>query len=147
MRQVPEINSKPDGHSGQRGAVLVEMAFTLPIMALIFLIIIDGGLAIREHQLLQNAAREGARYATQWQGAAEVDIKRRVVEYCAEEHITVALDAVNVAPYDIPIGPNQSARGTSVTVSYTRQNLFLGPPLVPSSSMTLTGRAIFRNLF
>ncbi len=48
----------------EEGAILVEMAFVLPILALIFIIIIDGGLAIREHQLLQNAAREAARFAS-----------------------------------------------------------------------------------
>jgi len=45
----------------QRGAALVEMALILPVLAILFLGIIQFGLILREHQIVQNAAREGAR--------------------------------------------------------------------------------------
>jgi Flp pilus assembly protein TadG len=55
MRQVLKTTRN------QRGAALVEMALVLPILAILFLGIIQFGLVLREHQIVQNAAREGAR--------------------------------------------------------------------------------------
>ena len=40
------------------------MALVLPLLTLLLIGIINMGLVIREHQVLQNAAREGARYST-----------------------------------------------------------------------------------
>ena len=48
----------------QRGTALIEMALVLPLLTLLLIGIINMGLVIREHQVLQNAAREGARYST-----------------------------------------------------------------------------------
>ena len=45
------------------GSVLVELAFAIPIMTLIMVLIVDVGLIVREHQVIQNAAREGARFS------------------------------------------------------------------------------------
>jgi len=124
------------------------MAFVLPILALIFLIIIDGGLAIREHQLLQNAAREGARFASLPPGASEAEIKQRVINYCAGEKIVIGAGDITVDKnYDIPIAGGIVAKGTLVTASYSRQMLLLGAPLLPSNNITLTGKSVFRNLY
>ena len=132
----------------QEGALLVEMAFVMPIFALIFLAIIDGGLAIREHQILQNAAREATRFASLPPGATDNVIRQKVVDYCMEEKIPIDAAAdVTIAPYDIPLGGGLYADGKIVTVSHSRQMLILGAPLLPSSSIRLTGRSVFRNLF
>ena len=45
----------------QRGTALIEMAMILPLLTLLLVGIVNMGLMIREHQVLQNAAREGAR--------------------------------------------------------------------------------------
>jgi hypothetical protein len=45
------------------GAVLVELALILPLLTLLVLGIINLGMVIREHQVIQNAAREGARFS------------------------------------------------------------------------------------
>jgi len=146
MKQVLEVGQVRTGRN-EKGAILVETAFTLPIVALIMLIIIDGGLAIREHQLLQNAAREGARFASLEDGTPEADIKQRVVNYCLEENIVVNPADVTVSAVNIPVGGGIFAEATQVTVSYTKQMLILGAPLLPSNTITLTGRSVFRNLF
>jgi hypothetical protein len=148
MRQAHrKMKRKRESSCRQEGALLVEMAFVLPIFAIIFLIIIDGGLAIREHQLLQNAAREGAHYASLYQGISQAEIKQVVVDYCAEEHLVVNPANVTITPHDIPLSGGFFAQGFMVTVSYTKQMLILGAPLLPSGQITLTGSSVFRQLY
>ncbi len=141
-------------HSGEQGAVLVEMAFALPLLALIFVSLLDLGLMIREYQVLQNAAREGTRYSvtpsnqisikpTTEQAAALSDIQNRVVQYCAEERITIAAANVTVnQAYGWP-----AACQSEITVTYTRPLFLLGRPFLPFSAITLTGRSVFQNLY
>jgi Flp pilus assembly protein TadG len=140
----------------EKGAVLVEMAFMLPILTLIFLMVIDIGLVVREHQLLQNAAREGAHYSALKQNwisplnptATLLKIQQVVVDYCAAENITISTANVSVDQnYTIPLGGGLTAKGSLVTVTYTRPMLVLGRPLLPSGSMDLQARAVFRNLY
>jgi len=128
----------------------------LPILTLIFLMVIDIGLVVREHQLLQNAAREGAHYSALKQNwisplnptATLLKIQQVVVDYCAAENITISTANVSVDQnYTIPLGGGLTAKGSLVTVTYTRPMLVLGRPLLPSGSMDLQARAVFRNLY
>ncbi len=138
--------------AGERGAVLVEMAFALPLLALVFLCIIDLGLIVREYQLLQNAAREGARFSSlpinqiafaDDKPATIAAIKQFVVDYAAQEKITVDPNNVTInQTYPIP-----GACGSEITVTYTRSMLLLGVPILPSNTITLTGRSVFHNLY
>ncbi|PYR71259.1 MAG: hypothetical protein DMF88_00460 [Acidobacteria bacterium] len=50
-------------HRDERGAALVEMALTLPLMLLVSAGIFEFGRAYQTWQVLTNAAREGARIA------------------------------------------------------------------------------------
>lgn len=47
--------------SPQRGSQLVELALVLPIFLVLGLIVAEGAGVVRAHQVLNNAAREGAR--------------------------------------------------------------------------------------
>lgn len=125
----------------------MEFAFTLPIMALVFLIVIDLGLAVREHQLLQNAAREAARFASLPPGASDADIKQRAVNYCAEEKIVVDPNNVTVTRFYIDPTAVPAVFATRITVSYSRRMLIFGAPILPSGNIALTGVSTFRNLF
>ena len=138
--------------SGEQGAVLVEMAFALPLLALVFLCIIDLGLVVREYQLVQNAAREAARYsalpANQMSlnanpAAILNDIKSFAVQYAANEHITINPGNVQV-DQNVPIPTNC---GSQITITYQRPMLLLGAPILPTTTITLTARAIFYNLY
>ncbi len=138
--------------SSERGAVLVEMAFALPLLALVFLCIVDLGIIVREYQLVQNAAREGARFSSlpinqivmaDDPAATTAAIKQFVVQYAAQENISID-------PNDVAI--NQfygvsTACGSEITVTYTRSMLLLGVPFLPSNTITLTGRSVFHNLY
>jgi Flp pilus assembly protein TadG len=134
--------------SCQRGSILVETAFVLPIIAIIFIIAVDLGLAVREHQLLQNAAREAARFASLPPGdATDAEIQQRVINYCAGEGITVNPADVTINRYYIDPAAVPAVYATEITVSYTTQMLLLGAPFLPSGNVTLTGRSVFRNLY
>ena len=138
----------------QRGTALIEMALVLPLLTLLLIGIINMGLVIREHQVLQNAAREGARYST-LQGnrialagdATEQAIKTRVQRYLAQERITIALSDVTVNQnYTYPVNASP-VTASKVTVSYPRSMLIPAGWLWPFGPLTLTGQAVFRNLY
>src|SRR5436309_14615400 len=94
----------------QRGTALIEMAMILPLLTLLLVGIVNMGLMVREHQVLQNAAREGARYSalqghriemvngqvTTAGAATEQAIKTRVQQYLAQEKITIATSDVTI---------------------------------------------------
>ncbi len=147
----------------EQGAVLVELALVLPLFAAFLLVIADLGLVLREYQVVQNAAREGARYSiiqTSWidprnPGATEAAIKQRVLDYLAQEGIRdVAVEAITVSQtYPIEVN-GMTLYGSSITVSYQRPLLFSGAGFesfrfgfLPFPTVTLTGRAVFRNLY
>ena len=141
--------------SPQKGAVLVELAIVLPLLVLLLLGAIDLGIVIREHQILQNAAREGARFSSlprNWispvnPNASEAQIKQRVIDYLAQENITVnAADITVDQQYPIVVG-GLTLRGSRIAVTYNRQLLVAGAPLLPFAQVTLAGQSVFRNLY
>src|SRR6266446_5484485 len=87
----------------QRGAALVEMVMILPVLTILFLGIVQFGLVLREHQIVQNAAREGARLSsmpkynisafdsttTPTDAQVRAKIQNLVVQYMNQENITI----------------------------------------------------------
>ena len=131
---------------------MVEFAIILPLLLFMLVGIVDFGLIIREHQILQNGAREGARisilsgYRVISPGdAAETAIKNQIVQYLQQEGITIAAGDVTVNQnYLIDLG-GVFATGSKITVSYSRPLLVgNGWPFGPA---TLKSEAIFRNLY
>src|SRR5258705_12581107 len=97
MRRIS--NNNGIAHNNEQGSVIVELALTLPLLAILILGSIDMGVIVREHQLMQNAAREGARFSAQ--PANNIDpsnptatansIRDKVVSYLAQENISVTV--------------------------------------------------------
>jgi len=150
MKRVLESRRERD----DRGAVLVEMALVLPLLALLLMIVIDLGLVIQDHQVIQNAAREGARISSlqaNWINpvnptASEADIKQRIIDYLQGERITVnAGDITLDQNYPIPVGAI-TPFGSEVTITYNRP-LLIQAGWLPATALTLTGRAVFRNFY
>ena len=140
----------------ERGAVIVEFALVLPLLALLFLTVIDLGLVVHESQVLQNAAREGARFSAlpiSWIDpinpvATEAAIRQRVTDYCAEEGVVVAPGSITInQSFPIDVGGGLSALGSEIVVSYERPFLIPGAPLLPFTRVTLSSRAVFRNFY
>jgi Flp pilus assembly protein TadG len=78
----------------RRGAAVVETAFVIPICLLFLLGIYEYGRFIMVRQLLDNAAREGARYAVvHTQGKTTLDVQNVVDQYLAGQGMQ--LDAYN----------------------------------------------------
>jgi Flp pilus assembly protein TadG len=130
------------------------MALVLPILLFLFVGIVDYGLILREYQILQNAAREGARLSVlpsySIQNSDEPNdvlaaIQARVVNYLAQEQITIAAADVTVNQNaTINLG-GVNASASQITVVYTR-SLLIGNGW-PFGPVTLAGEAIFRNLY
>jgi Flp pilus assembly protein TadG len=142
----------------QRGAVLIELVVVLPILLILFVGVVDFGLILREYQILQNGAREGARMSMMdqyriaggstpaKQDAIRDVIRQRVVDYLAAEQITIALASVTVNQNaKIDIGGGKFAGASEITVSYTRSLLIANN--WPFGPLALRGQAIFRNLY
>lgn len=53
----------PQASTGQAGQAAVEVALLLPVLAVVFLAVVQVGLVARDHVLVVHAAREGARAA------------------------------------------------------------------------------------
>lgn len=140
--------------SGEQGQVIIEFAFVVPLLGLILLCIVDLGLVVREYQVVQNAAREAARYSAQEinqmsrrspaeAASIEADIQNFAARYAAQEGITIDPSWVLVTQrYAIP-----DNCGSQITITYPRQFLLLGAPLLPTGTVTLTARALFYNLY
>ena len=49
---------------GDRGQATVELALVLPLVAVLVLVVLQAGLVVRDHLLVEHAAREAARAAS-----------------------------------------------------------------------------------
>jgi len=155
---MKRANSQTPEKDKQKGAVIVEFAIILPILVILLLGTMEVGSIARDYQVLQNSAREGARFSTlpgnqistaQNPTAVLQTIQNRVVAYLQNENITVApADVVVDQAYPVQIGV-LTVMGSHVTVQYNRTLIFPGvSSLIPSlGSLQLTGNAVFRNFY
>jgi Flp pilus assembly protein TadG len=171
MKRISNKNGPSDAR--QRGSVIVELALMLPLMAILVLGATDLGIIVREHQILQNAAREGARFsaqpanniATSNPTATANAIRDKVINYLAEERINITstnctedvpnkqwnCGAITIRQhYPIPTvvdGVTLTELGSSVSVTYNRSFLFKGGSLFQFNTVSLNGNAVFHNLY
>src|SRR4030095_11955672 len=101
-----------------RGTALIEMAFTLPLLLLISIGIIEFGRAFQTWQVLTNAAREGARVAV-LAGISDSMVTARVNEYIQagvlDASVTPTISIQRNATISYGTG---TATGSRVSVSY-----------------------------
>lgn len=144
-------------HSRQRGATAVEVAIVAPLLGLLFVGIINVGLLVWEHQVIQNAAREGARFAalpvncvpcSANQAQTLNNIKQFVVGYALQQNVTLDPSTITVNwAYPIPSG-GDVLLGTQIVITYPRSALLTGASgLLGFSQATLSAQAVFRNLY
>lgn len=140
----------------EKGVAAVELAIILPLFGILLLGIIEVGQLARDHQVLQNGAREGARFSslpsnrmagTADPAAVETIIKNRIIAYLARERITVAAGNITVNQgYTMPLaGINVPA--SEITIVYNRPVLFPGIANWFTLTTTVQGRAVFRNFY
>ncbi|MFY9556133.1 MAG: TadE family protein [Blastocatellia bacterium] len=174
MRQAHNISDKGDPDKRDAGAILIELALVMPFLVILFITIVDLGLLIREHQVLQNAAREGARFSSlpqnciscrpvacadcvggcggpgcKTQAQVQAAIAAHVVNYMAQEGITISASNITINqcfPISVTVGGSTiTAFASEVTITYDRALLVSPSPAVGDA--TLTGRAVFRDLY
>ena len=132
-----------------------ELAVIVPLFAILLLGVIEVGSMTREHQVLQNAAREGARFSAMAGNringypAVEARIKDRVIAYLQNEKITLNPADININQNYLMKVNGVNVLGSEITISYQRHVMFTGVSnwisLGPIS--TLRSRAVFRNFY
>jgi Flp pilus assembly protein TadG len=127
------------GRRNRRGAAVVELAFTAPILFLLVFGMIDVGRAVMVQNLITNAARDGARAAV-LDGATADAIEAHVIEY---------LNASSVAGASVAVSPNPiTTAGLGDPVSVTVQVPFGSVSWLPASKYfqdaTLTATVVMR---
>ena len=136
---------------GEKGSVLMELALVLPLLILIVMLVLEGSKLVRTHQVLNNAAREGARLSVQPENqGVTADITTEVINYASQNGVPLAAGDVTInqsAQIAMPSGVSISASQVTVTHNYTMSYLsvftFLGVP----GTYTLRGSAEFRNFY
>jgi Flp pilus assembly protein TadG len=137
--------------TSQRGAALIEMALTFPLLLLVAVGIFEFGRAYQTWQVLTNAAREGARVAVLPNPTDSPDTRVRTYLQIGglnyDSSVGVAVDPVTVS-----LGTGGTASASQVTVTYPFSFIVLQPvvQLVVSGSttgapITLTAQATMRN--
>jgi Flp pilus assembly protein TadG len=141
--------------SRENGVAAAELALILPLFAILLLGIMEIGSMARDHQVLQNAAREGARFSAlpdnQIQGVAAVEtrIKDRIISYLANEKVTVAASDITVnQDYTMSVG-DVFVTASEITIAYRRPVMFTGISnwIALGATSTLHGKALFRNFY
>jgi Flp pilus assembly protein TadG len=134
---------------GERGTAIPEFAVVLPLLLFLGVVVFEGAAMIRTHQVLNNAAREGARFAV-LEEMEPAQLQQVVVTYAA-------LNDVEIEPAEVAVDQQQSIPGpdgalmsssvVTVTHQYELEILPNIPGFSPTNSFTLVGRAEFRNFF
>ena len=129
----------------------------LPLLTVLLIGVVNLGLVVREFQILQNAAREGAHYsslvgseiATAADATAmETAIQNQVKDYLAQEGITIAASDVTVnQTYPLNVGGGLTVTGSKITVTYSRPTLIALSSWLPLGSVDLKGESVFRNFY
>jgi len=111
----------------ERGAAMLEMALTLPLLLLVCVGILEFGRAYQTWQVLTNAAREGARVAV-LPGVTDSAVQSRVRTYMTAGQLPNA-DAAGVVidrNQTLSIGVG-NATASQVTVNYPFDFIMLDP--------------------
>jgi Flp pilus assembly protein TadG len=122
---------------GERGAELLELAITLPLLLVVFAAMLDFAVLFQRYQVVTNAAREGARVGILPDYAA-ADVRARVATYLTQSGLTDTAPLPGVNYTSVGAGPGGSTMSVvTVTVQYPHQFIFLGPAigLVGGNSM------------
>jgi Flp pilus assembly protein TadG len=139
--------------NGERGAALLEVALTLPLMLLVAVGIFEFGRAYQTWQILTNAAREGARVAV-LPGSDDEAVEERVMDYLEAGLLPAAAEAdITITDTEIPFGGaggTTSASQVEVAYPFTFMVLqpiaqLINPDSTTGAPLTMTATATMRN--
>lgn len=112
----------------ERGAALLEMALTLPLLLLVCVGILEFGRAYQTWQVITNAAREGARIAV-LPGMDDAAVRSRVQQYMTIGQLPRAASASITIDRNqtVSIGGTATASASQITVNYPFDFVVLDP--------------------
>lgn len=162
MRTPADVAGAPPDGRRQRGQALAEFALVAPLLFIVILAIIEGGRFVFYSELLNNATREGARYAivhgansscpsgpappgeTNFCDVPGDNVKAAVREAAIS---LVGVGDLFVSP---PTWTNHNGRGEHVTVrvDYTYDPLVktvIGVDLIPSIPISAESTLVIHN--
>jgi Flp pilus assembly protein TadG len=134
---------------GEAGAELVEMALTLPLILMVLLGLSDFGLMFQKCEVVNNSAREGARYAAAHPNTPASEVQTRVLNYIQGSGLPTAAGnpTVVVTPTTLTSGPG-TWQAQQVDVAYVHDYSFFAPLASwfggTFTSATLNARATMR---
>jgi Flp pilus assembly protein TadG len=138
----------------EAGTQVVELALMTPLLVLLVLIIIEGAAMVRTHQVLNNAAREGAVLSSLSGYGCDATcltaIKQAVVQYASENSVTITTAQVTLNRSKLiaqPSGISMWASEVTVTHPYSLPLLSGLPWFGIPATVPLSGTAEFRNLY
>jgi Flp pilus assembly protein TadG len=135
----------------ERGAELIEFALIVPLLVFVIMALVDFGFLLQRFEVVNNAAREGARMAVLPGGYVTADVEARVLNYISTAGVPYAQGnpTVVVTNFNIPAGGAATMPGKRVQVNYSSAYLFLGPLAGwfggSFTSANITAVAIMRN--
>jgi Flp pilus assembly protein TadG len=112
----------------ERGAALLEMALTLPLLLLVCVGILEFGRAYQTWQVITNAAREGARIAV-LPGMDDAAVRSRVQQYMTIGQLPQAASATIAIDRNrtVSVGGTDTASASQVIVNYPFDFVVLDP--------------------
>lgn len=140
--------------SGERGSQIVELAIITPVLMLLILGMVDMAALYRTHQILNNATREGARFAIVKEHLGKTpEIQQVVVDYfnsrlnadSAQRALTTADVVVDQSQF-VPTASGIYLHTSRVTVTYNYNLLYLPRFYSNPAVLRLTTVAEFPNM-
>jgi hypothetical protein len=132
----------------EKGTALIELAILLPVLLLLVFVAIEGGAMLRTHMVINNAAREGARFGSSIRNMTGAQVTEVVTYYAQMNRVTIAPEEVDYIEEGVP-GPNGTLMG-AVHVTVRHPYTFNYLPVLPwgaTSTQLLYGTAEFRKLY
>lgn len=124
------------------GAVMVEMALTLPVFFALVLGIIEFGQAFMVQQIVTNAAREGARHGV-LPGATNALVLEKVRGHLAAGNLDVPQVTVTVTPTDLSAAKTGASVTVRVSAPYDAVGWMASPWFL--SGTTMTSQCVMRH--
>lgn len=120
-------------HESVTGAAVVEFAFVLPVLLLLFFGIIEFSVALYDKAILTNASREAARAGAMYIGPSirltDEQIRTLAIANCGDNMITFRDDAAPVVTITRTTHPDFSQQLLTVRLDYSYTGLGLGAML------------------
>ena len=115
----------------ERGAAVVELALVAPLFLFLTFGLIDFGIALYRHQVIQNAARDGARRAVVFSGTQAV-VQTRIQNTLSTSGLdvskaTITFSCDGVTGSLCPATPANRGKEEGVDIDYPHEFLFVGP--------------------